>query len=64
MKLLLRRGADPNASTVPMPALFFAVRSGDVEAVRLLLIKGAIPGARLSPKVIYSEFSTALIEIS
>lgn len=64
MKLLLRRGADPNASTVPMPALFFAVRSGDVEAVRLLLLKGAIPGARLSPKVIYSGVSAVLIEVS
>lgn len=50
MKLLLKRGADPNASSVPMPVLFFAVRSGDVEAVQFLLAKGAVAGAKLSPK--------------
>ncbi|KAH9509404.1 Ankyrin repeat and MYND domain-containing protein 1 [Bulinus truncatus] len=48
LDLLLRRGADPNASTIPMPVLFFAIKSGDVEMVRQLLMKGANPNTRLS----------------
>ena len=49
--LLLRRGANPNASSCPMPVLFFAVRSGDVDMVRLLLQKGAEPGVTLPDSV-------------
>ena len=49
--LLLRRGADPNASSCPAPVLFFAVRTGDVDMVRLLLQKGAEPGVTLPDSV-------------
>ncbi|XP_041647460.1 ankyrin repeat and MYND domain-containing protein 1 [Cheilinus undulatus] len=41
LKLLLDRGADPNASRVPMPVLFLAIMAEDTEAVRRLLLCGA-----------------------
>lgn len=39
--LLLARGADPNASIIPVPVLFFAIKNSDSETVRQLLLKGA-----------------------
>ena len=51
LQLLLRRGADPNASKVPMPSLFFPVKAADVDMVRLLLLKGVDANAKLSEKV-------------
>ncbi|XP_029002499.1 ankyrin repeat and MYND domain-containing protein 1-like isoform X2 [Betta splendens] len=51
LKLLLQRGADPNASTVPAPVLSLAVMAGDTEAVRRLLLCGARADAPLPPEV-------------
>ena len=51
VRLLLKRGADPNASSLPMPVLFFAVKAADAAAVEILLQKGADTSAKLSHEV-------------
>lgn len=51
VRTTVTRGGDPNASSVPMPSLFYAVKAGDVDMVKLLLEHGAHTGARLSHKV-------------
>jgi len=49
VRLLLQRGADPNASLVPLPPLLLAVRSGDADIVRDLLM------ARADPQVVLPQ---------
>ncbi|KAI4872960.1 hypothetical protein NFI96_023646 [Prochilodus magdalenae] len=51
LKLLLDRGADPNASSVPMPVMFLAIKAGHVEGVRRLLEGGARTDLPLSSKL-------------
>ncbi|XP_031138193.1 ankyrin repeat and MYND domain-containing protein 1 isoform X2 [Sander lucioperca] len=50
LKLLLERGADPNASRIPMLVLFLAIMAADTEAVRRLLLCGARTDIPLPPE--------------
>ncbi|XP_071999415.1 ankyrin repeat and MYND domain-containing protein 1 isoform X2 [Engystomops pustulosus] len=47
MNLLLLRGADPNTSSIPMNAIFYAIKSADVSTVQLLLECGARTDVRM-----------------
>ncbi|XP_034736902.1 ankyrin repeat and MYND domain-containing protein 1 isoform X2 [Etheostoma cragini] len=50
LKLLLERGANPNASRIPMLVLFLAILAADTEAVRRLLLCGARTDIPLPPE--------------
>ncbi|XP_034036684.1 ankyrin repeat and MYND domain-containing protein 1 [Thalassophryne amazonica] len=51
LKLLLERGADPNVSSVPTPALFLAIMAADTEVVRMLLLHRARTDIKLTPEM-------------
>ncbi|KAJ3599686.1 hypothetical protein NHX12_033642 [Muraenolepis orangiensis] len=51
LRLLLQRGADPNASRVPMPVLFMAIKAAHTEGVLALLQCGARTDTPLSSEL-------------
>ena len=61
---MLKRGADPNASSLPMPVLFFAVKAADTAAVEILLQKGAETSAKLSKEVRDNSNKLSLLHTS
>lgn len=50
LKLLLKRGADPNTSRIPVPVLFSAILACDREGIRRLLLRGARTDIPLPPE--------------
>ncbi|XP_057302438.1 ankyrin repeat and MYND domain-containing protein 1-like [Hydractinia symbiolongicarpus] len=50
VQLLLKRGANPNASSLPLPVIFFPVKSANTAAVLALLERGADTAARTNQK--------------
>lgn len=50
LKLLLRRGADPNTSRIPVPVLFSAILACDREGIKRLLLLGARTDIPLPPE--------------
>lgn len=50
LKLLLKRGADPNTSRVPVPVLFSAILACDREGIKRLLLLGARTDIPLPPE--------------
>lgn len=51
IKLLLRRGASPDASQVPFPAIHHAMLADDKPLMVALLSAGGDPNGRLAPQV-------------
>ncbi|VDM03910.1 unnamed protein product [Schistocephalus solidus] len=60
VRLLLSRGARPNSSDLPIPALTMAVQAGDAPLTRLLLLHGADANAKL-PDVAPEKLGITLI---
>ncbi|XP_065644158.1 ankyrin repeat and MYND domain-containing protein 1 isoform X4 [Hydra vulgaris] len=60
IKLLLKRGSDPNISTVPMPSLFFAVKSADMLAVESLLAKNVDTSTKIEKDLCVLHIAVAL----
>lgn len=50
LELLVKRGADPNMSRIPMPVLFLAILACDSEGVKRLLLLGAHTDTPLPPE--------------
>lgn len=50
LELLVKRGADPNMSRIPMPVLFLAILACDSEGIKRLLLLGARTDIPLPPE--------------
>lgn len=62
LKLLLKRGADPNMSRIPVPVLFSAILACDREGIERLLLLGARTDIPLPPEAGH-QFSFEVINI-